>query len=253
MLNTMVQSVARALGLLEALDAAGADGLALGELARAAGLKAPTVHSLLATLEARGYVRQDAGTRRYGLGDRARRLGGRQSLLTALAEAGGAVVAAVRAALGETALLAVDERSRRRTLVCAESGQDLRVAADVGEDERFYTTATGRVLLSLLPPDELAARVAALGLPGPAWPSADSAEALTACLAAVRAAGVARYESAATHVVAWAVPVPLNGPVRAALGLYLPAARASDARETELVSALRAAAAGLAARVERSP
>jgi IclR family acetate operon transcriptional repressor len=67
-----IQSVARALDLLEAL---GQEELGLAELGRRTGLQPSTTHRMLATLTARGYV-QRAPSGRYSLGDRTASLGG---------------------------------------------------------------------------------------------------------------------------------------------------------------------------------
>ena len=58
-----VQSVERALELLEALVEPG-EGRGVSELARATGLPVATIHRLLATMAARGYVRQDTPTQK---------------------------------------------------------------------------------------------------------------------------------------------------------------------------------------------
>src|SRR5690606_26285870 len=69
-----VQSVDRALDVLEAL--AGHGGAAsLSEIAATTGLPYGTIHRLLRTLLARGYVRQESD-RRYALGGALVRLGG---------------------------------------------------------------------------------------------------------------------------------------------------------------------------------
>ncbi|NUQ01525.1 MAG: hypothetical protein HUU35_16900, partial [Armatimonadetes bacterium] len=68
----------------------------------------------------------------------------------------------------------------------------------------------------------------------------------------IRELGYARYEPDQGHVVAVAVPVELPAPpTPVALGLYLPAARYSAAREAELLRALRETAALLVAAFER--
>ena len=59
-------SIDKALEVCEALSRS-PRGASVGELARALGLPAPTVHRLLAVLKRRGYVRQDEETQRYGL------------------------------------------------------------------------------------------------------------------------------------------------------------------------------------------
>jgi DNA-binding IclR family transcriptional regulator len=62
-----VQSVERALEILEFLSRSGGD-LGVSEIGEATDLAAGTVHRLLFTLTAQGYVRRDERTRRYDLG-----------------------------------------------------------------------------------------------------------------------------------------------------------------------------------------
>ena len=69
-----VQSVERALELLEALVEPG-EGRGVSELARATGLPVATIHRLLATMAARGYVRQDTARHKYTLGSHLIKLG----------------------------------------------------------------------------------------------------------------------------------------------------------------------------------
>lgn len=247
----MVQAVERAVALLERLDRAGAGGATLGELSSDTGLKPPTARGLLVTLEALGYVRQSAASRRYRLGDGARDLGRRESLVSRLTRAGAAPVAAARERTGETVLLAVYRDGRRHTLVTEQSPHALRVGSNTGVDDHFYATATGRLLLSLLNPDELTAAVARLGPPDADWPEAGGAD-LARELARIRAAGVARFRARDRQVHALAVPVPLeDGDVPAAVGAYLPAARYDAVRDGEILAALRETAAVIAAEYER--
>lgn len=243
----MVQAVARAVGLLERLDAAGSDGAGLAELARQVDLKAPTARNLLQTLEALGYVRQDALTRRYRLGDRAAALG-RRSVAERLAKVAEPHLEALSQAVGETVLLTLYEAGERRTIASSESDQLLRVAAQLGSDDRFHTTATGRMLLALLDEPERAELSERLGPPGESWPAADE-EGMGRELEGLRRTGCARFERPGVH--AFAVPVRLPG-VTAALGLYLPSVRFTPVREPELVGALRATAARLAEEYERT-
>lgn len=213
----MVQSVARALALLERLELAGEDGLALGELARACELKAPTAHNLLETVAALGYAVQDPATRRYRLGPRAVALGRRHGFAEALTQAGRAAVAWLHRTVDETVVLASDWQGRRRTLLVAESGQALRVGASEGIDDRFTDTATGR------------------------------------CLLAQRAGASALVRHDGTQVVAFAVPIDgLGGDGLASLGLYLPAARCDAEREARLTAALTEAARRIGETYERT-
>jgi len=249
----MVQAVVRALALLEQLEAAPDEGQSLGELARATGLKSPTARNLLQTLEALGYVEQQGDTRRYSLGRRALELGSGRVVAARLTRAARAALTRLNQTLDETVLLAYFGDGLRETLLSVESAQDLRVGAAAGTDAHFYQTATGRLLLSLLRPSELAGMVARLGLPGGLWPEADGRQGLDHELYTIREAGVARYLAGGGLVVALAVPVPLtDSAVRAAVGVHLPRARFDAAREGDLLSAMREAAAAIAAAYERT-
>lgn len=65
--RTTIQSVDRAAGILKAL-ASGPQRLGVSELADRLGLARPTVHGLLQTLLAHGFVQQDAESEKYQLG-----------------------------------------------------------------------------------------------------------------------------------------------------------------------------------------
>jgi DNA-binding IclR family transcriptional regulator len=71
--DTLVQSVNRALDILDFLiETSG--GAPLSRICEGTGLNISTVHRLLATLIAHGYVRQDSGTKEYHLGPQSLRL-----------------------------------------------------------------------------------------------------------------------------------------------------------------------------------
>jgi len=222
----MIQSVARAFALLEALHTRGAVPMSLGELAGLTGLKAPTAHNLLATLAALGYVEHDAETRRYALGEKARALGRWQFIVSALVDAAHPVLQGLQEELGETVLLALYRDGRRDTVAAVESAHSLRVGGATGTDDRLYGTATGRVLLSLLADEALDAFVRERGLPGDEWPGIGTGEQLAGELRRIRAARFVALRPAGGDVQAAAVPVVVSEPhVQAALGMYYPTVR----------------------------
>jgi len=248
----MVQSVQRALRLLELLDAGGDEGRMLTELGSDSGLKVPTVHNLLATLVTLGYARQRAENRRYALGERARSLGSGQSSVARLRHAARGPVRDLHAEVNETVVLAVDLDGRRHSILSCESAHELRVTAARGVDDHFYDTATGRVLLALRTPQGVQEHVDRHGLPGAAWSEAPDQEALVQALAAVRAAGYAQFAKPASHVLALAVPVPLRqAPMPAALGLFYPTVRDRKGRRADLLRRLLQAARTIAGTYER--
>ncbi len=158
-----VQSVERALDLLEVLAAA-PDEMGVTELTEATGLPGATIHRLLATLLSRGYAHQDPVTRRYSLGSRLVRLGGSagrrfgtwmRPWLVELMELS-----------GETANLAVLEDSHVVYVAQVPSRHKVRMFTEVGNRLLPHTTAVGKVLLAFRPREVTGAVIARNGLPG---------------------------------------------------------------------------------------
>lgn len=245
MLNK-VQSVERALGLLELVDGAGSEGIGLSGLAEASGLKTPTAHNLLNTLLALDYVRRNQRSKRYHLGPRALALGRGRAALDQLVAMAREPLRRLQAAVDETIILAVYSGGRRHTVLSLESGRDLRVGAKVGADDQFYGTATGRMLLAQLDGEETAALIERLGPPPAPWAGND----FPAVLSRLAAAGLAELHK--DHVEALAVPLRLSSSgIVAALGLYYPAVRGNPERRSRLAEALQRAAGEVQAACER--
>ncbi len=152
--KTTVQSVERTLDILEALANIGEAGIA--QLSAQVGLHASTVHRLLATLIARGYVRQNPDSGRYLLGlkplDVARAV---RDHLDLRMEAIPILQELMRKS-GETANLAVlDDHQIVYLEQVSSPGWMLRMFVQVGARAPLHSTASGKVLLSALPDREL--------------------------------------------------------------------------------------------------
>lgn len=248
----MVQSVQRALRLLEQLDVGGAAGRTLTELCAGTGLKAPTAHNLLATLVELGYAVQEPSTRRYVVGERAVSLGTGRAAVARLKHAAAEPVRRLYEAVNETVILAVDVDDRRHSILSCEGDHELRVTATTGTDDHFYDTATGRVLLAWRTPQAVQAFAAQHGLPGEDWPAAATAAGLAQALAAIREAASADFVRPASHVRALAVPVQVReSRLPAALGLFYPTVRDRPGRREDLLQRLRVAATEIEATYER--
>ncbi|MCF7855626.1 MAG: IclR family transcriptional regulator [Candidatus Pacebacteria bacterium] len=250
MLKT-VQSVERALHLLEVVDAAGSKGVGCSELASDVGLKTPTTHNLLNTLLVLGYVRRDEGSKRYSLGNRALALGRGRTAMNRLAAMARRPLMELNDAVNETVILAVCSERQRHTIVSLESQHDLRVGAATGVDGNFYDTATGRALLAQLSDDERTALCEDLGAREGAWPEARTEAQFSAALAGIVEAGAVMLHK--DHVEALAVPLDLpSGGLPAALGVYYPAVRGNEQRREKLVDALRRTAGIIQRNQERN-
>lgn len=147
-----VQSVERAFQLLEALADSG--GVAtLSELSATSGLPMPTIHRLIRTLVAQGYVRQDTA-RRYTLGPRLIRLGETAGRL--LGSWARPYLAELMEATGETANLAVLEGGEVVYVGQVQSRRSMRMFTEVGRRVQPHCTGVGKALLAQL--DEAEAR-----------------------------------------------------------------------------------------------
>jgi len=143
-----VESVDRALLVLQALADAGADGLGLAEVAASLGLNKSTVHRTLAGLRFRAFATQDPVTGRYYLGPAATRLGdaffSTENLPLLLHPA----LVALCAATDELVHLGVLSGSQVVYLDKVEPERAVRVWSAVGRRSPAVTTALGRALLA---------------------------------------------------------------------------------------------------------
>jgi IclR family acetate operon transcriptional repressor len=232
--STTVQSVHRALLLLELLAEAGSP-LPISELADRSDLSLGTAHRLLGTLAARGYVRQDSnrryvlGTALLPLGDAATRLLSSRALpfMTELAQA-----------CGETVNLAVLEDDHVVYVAQAPGRHRMRMFTQVGRRVLPHSTAVGKVLLAWHEEEHLRRVVHRFGLPQRTPHTITSHAAFTAELKVVRERGWALDdEEEELGVRCVAVPVgPGPGSV-AAVSVSAPASRL-DHGQPQVVSAL---------------
>ena len=139
-----VQSVHRALDVLEALAAAGGTA-SLGDLAAACGLPAPTLHRLAGTLADRGYLRH-MPDRRYSLGSRLVPLGADAHAL--LGERALPVLRGLAELTGESANLAVLTQGRAEYVAQAPGRHTMRTFTEVGNRVELHCTGVGKALLA---------------------------------------------------------------------------------------------------------
>src|SRR5437667_164336 len=167
-----VQSVDRALDLLEALVAAEGE-VAITALATRTGLHVSTVHRLLATLLRRGYVRQNPETSRYYAGAKLATLSEGRSRFGELRLRARPLLRGLTEATRETANLVVLDDLQAVYIETMPSPQVVRLFTSVGNRTPLHATGAGKALLANLP----AVRRAALA-PALRRAAADLAEAL---------------------------------------------------------------------------
>ena len=147
--GSRVQSLDRALDILEALAAAGGE-ISLSELANHVGLHVSTVHRLLTVLVSRGYARQNAPSGRYALGPQLLKLASSavgtgqfdlrheaRSVLQELADTTGETTNLV--VLIDQQVVYVDQVASRHTV---------RMFTQIGTRVPIYCTGAGKALLA---------------------------------------------------------------------------------------------------------
>lgn len=234
-----VQSLARALELLELLAEAGGEA-SISQLAVSSGLPIPTIHRLLRSLLGGGYVRQEP-SRRYSLGARLIRLGevaGRalgtnlKPHLVALAEA-----------TGETCNMALLDGDEVVYVAQAPSKHSMRMFSEVGRRVHAHSTGVGKALLAQLSDDEVRAIAARTGLPRHTPNTITDPAALLQQLHQVRLTGYAiddEEQEVGVRCIAVAIPI---GSATVAVSVSGPRARINSEAIRRIIPLIKAATA----------
>lgn len=243
-----VQSVERVFELLELITDAGGD-VTLSELSSSTELPLPTIHRLLRTLVALGYVRQ-LPNRRYALGPRLIRLGeGANKQLGALAQP---ELKTLVERLGETANMAVLDSDMVIYVAQVPSLHSMRMFTEVGRRAHTHDTGVGKAILAQLDDEQVRAIVARQGMPTPTAYSIGDVETLLADLDKIRARGYAideQEQEVGVRCFSMAVP---HAPTPTAISVSGPVSRVDDAFGERAVPALREAAARISEELNRS-
>ena len=238
-----VQSLERAFELLELMAEAGGE-VALSRLALESGMPLSSIHRLVRTLVARGYVRQ-LPSRRYVLGPRLIHLG--EIASRTLATWARPHLSQLVDAIGETANLAMLDGDRVVYAAQVPSRHSMRMFTEVGRRVHLHCTGVGKVLLAGLPDDAVREVLARAGMPARTARTLTDPDALLAELHRVAGQGFALddgEEEAGVRCVA--VPLPGGAPA-AAISVSGPEGRLAMEAVPRVVSLLQGAAAALAA------
>lgn len=236
----------RAFSLLEHIAAA--DGpVALQELADGAALPKPTVYRMLAMLESAGLATREPDGRRIAAGPRLVRFALDVQLSAAVRAPRHAILKRLADELGETVNLTMLDGSEVVYLDRVETEWPLRMTLQPGSHVPLHCTASGKLLLALLPAARRRRIVAELPLPRFTAQTITDARALDTELAAIRRDGRATdNEEYLAGLVCVAVPVNApDGRAVACVAVHAPVARMTLARALDHVPALRNAAQAL--------
>jgi IclR family acetate operon transcriptional repressor len=160
-----VQSVGRAIDLLEKIAESGKEGARLTDLARDVGISKPAAYSILATLLPRKLV-VDFGrglTRRYRLGFGLLRLGDLAASNTGLADIAQPVLRSLTQEVGMTSRVAILDDGFAMVVGRVDAPGAIRFEAALGQREMPHCTGVGKVLLAAMPRVEALANVRRVG------------------------------------------------------------------------------------------
>lgn len=224
----------RALDILELLARLGRP-VGLTEIAAAVGGPKATIHRLLTTLYARGYIAQDSYSSLYSAGVRCFELGSLWAQNLDLRAIAGPMLAGLNEQTGETVHLAIYDHGDAVYVDKLESRHPVVVTSHLGRRCTATCVATGRVLLAYQPAPEIQS---VLDKPVPSYTehTVTDPTRLAELLTEVRRNGYGtNHESYRPGVGGLAAPIrDHTGAVIAAVGICLPEQRFGPDRFDEL-------------------
>jgi DNA-binding IclR family transcriptional regulator len=229
-----IQSVARALEMLEHLGAAGGE-VGVTDMSRRLGVHVSTVSRVLVTLERAGFVERGPGSEKFRLGERVLQLASHSLSRLELRELAVPYLKRLESRSEETATLAAFQDHRGVTTAFVPSRHLLSVTGAIGRPAAAHCTALGKALLAFQPA-EVISEVATGELRRYTPHTVVEPVALRRELAAVGARGYAvNWEERELGLSAVAAPVrDWRGDVVAALGISGPRQRLTRRRIEEL-------------------
>lgn len=244
-----VQSLVRALSLLNRIAEAPDGGATLTDLAQQVGLPTSTAHRLLTTLEQERYVRFDPGGRLWSIGVQAFVTGTTFTKTRSLVSLARPHMRRLMEEGGETVNLALEEDGLAVYLAQVECRQMMRAFARPGTLVPLHCSGVGKAILSGATDKAVARMLHQHGMPRLTLKTLTTPALLRADLERSRTAGFAMDdEEHAVGLRCIAAPIyDETGDVVAAVSTSGPMARMVDARVAGLAVLVTRAAAAISA------
>ncbi|MCE6991272.1 IclR family transcriptional regulator [Dyadobacter sp. CY323] len=237
----MIQVINRALDILEIISANPEKPRSLGDIADNLGLNHGTCANIIKTLVSRKYLEQVGTKKGYVLGSRAYTLSGNDAYRKDLIEMSAPEMEKLTALINENSLLAILNGENRIVIHRISAEQELQVRT--AEEKHVYDSASGRLLLAMLPDIDIERFIAKYGLPSElVWKEAHSPEGLMEAIGKIRAERCALQVLPGRQVIGLAVAIQKNSKVVASLSIYLPEYRYMNMDKIALVEKLKSTA-----------
>jgi DNA-binding IclR family transcriptional regulator len=244
-----LRTLQKGLAVLETLEQAGE--LSVTELSRRLGESPTVIFRILKTLEDRGYIQQDATSKRYGLGLRIWEIGSRAVRRSGLTDHARPVLKWLTEVTGETSDVAVVRGTDVVYVEVVQGVEPLRVYVEPGLRSPLYLTASGKAILAHRGPD-LFKRVVAAGLNRITPATITTATALRRRLDQIRRTGASIiHGEQRPHISAVAAPIfDRAGECVAAVGAFGPSLRFQGEELERITGSVRKAAEEISARLQ---
>ncbi len=154
-------SLTKGIRVLEVLADTGRP-MGISEIARLLGMDKSTIYRLLATLKSRGYLEQDAETRKYMVGPRMIALSSRILGSSDVCLQARPFMKRLLQETRETVHLAMRMEDQVVYIAQEISPEVVSVNTEIGQREPVHCTAVGKALVAFLPEDELNAVIGRL-------------------------------------------------------------------------------------------
>lgn len=244
-----VQSLVRALSLLNRIAEAPDDGATLTDLAQAVGLPSSTAHRLLITLEQERYVRFNSDGRLWSIGVQAFVSGCAFTKNRSLARIARPHMRRLMEETGETVNLAVEDEGEAVYLAQVECSQMMRAFARPGSRVPVHCSAVGKAIFSAASDKALAQILHRRGMPRLTVKTIASPGELRRALREARAQGYALDDE--EHAVGMrCIAAPIHdetGDVVAAVSVSGPVVRIGEERVPALGRTVIASARAISA------
>lgn len=233
-----MKSADRTLDVLEALASGSAS---LADLAQRLSIPKSSLHSILRTLDRRGWIETNAAHSTYSLGLNALLIGSAYVDHDPVVTRTSNIMDRLAADTGETIHLARLEATDVVYLAKRESVHPLRMFSAIGRRLPAHVTALGKILLAELPDEQVRALLPEQ-LASITTHTITSRGALVEHLGEVRRAGYAiDAEEAGLGMRCFAVALPFQSTAKDAISCSVPIARLTPGREQEIIELLLAA------------
>ena len=158
------QTVMKALTVLEYIAEQGKE-MGVNEVARGLKMDSSTTYRLMATLSARGYLRQDRDTNKYRIGPRVLLLYKAMQDVLELRRLASPYLNRLVEQTGETAHLMALQGAEGVYIERVDSPQTVRMVSYVGKQELLHCSSVGKAILAHLPEEEVDWIIEVRGLP----------------------------------------------------------------------------------------